>query len=231
MYLSIDLGISIIHRKASSAKVLDIADDHDSDHNILDDDVDPGDPDDDVDACAEDLEEEIHRAWLQQQVEDNAGREGGHQADGAQQGQASTNGLSCKLFRGGLLTRGAVLDMLAELAGFHHAPRGLMEAVVDIINLVVLDGGAPAPVIPNWKSYEAGMLRSTKHIRKKYFVCPNECKEGVTEWKGTVPPRCTACHKDIAITREEVPKWILRHLDVKESLAAVLAHPGKQQLT
>jgi len=191
MYLSIYLGISITHRKAS-AKVFDIADtdsctDHNSDHDLLDDDLNPGDLDDDVDAG--DLEEEIHRAWLQQQMEDNAGHGGGHQADGAKQGQASTNGLSCKLFRDGLLTRGAVLDTLTELAAFHHAPRALMEAVVDIINLVVLDGGAPAPVIPNWKSYETGMLRSTKHIRKKYFVCPDECKEGVTEWKGTVPPK------------------------------------------
>eukprot|EP00808_Paulinella_micropora_P016969 g62203.t1 len=188
---------------------------HDSDH----------DSDDDLDAG--DLEQEVRLAWLQQQVEDNL-REG-RLADGADEGELSTDGLSCKLFRNGLLTRDAVLDMLAELAAFHHAPRALMEAVVDIINLVVLDGGAPAPVIPGWQSFEKSMFRSTAHIRKKYFVCPNECKEGVSEWKGTVPPRCRACHKDIAITPEKTPQWMLRHLDVKESLAAMLAHPDVQR--
>eukprot|EP00808_Paulinella_micropora_P029847 g16701.t1 len=64
------------------------------------------------------------------------------------QEEVGGDGLQSALFPGGLLTRGAVLDMLAELAAFHHAPRDLMQGVVDILNLVALDGGTPAPVLP-----------------------------------------------------------------------------------
>eukprot|EP00808_Paulinella_micropora_P005604 g10655.t1 len=129
------------------------------------------------------------------------------------QEEVGGDGLQSALFPGGLLTRGAVLDMLAELAAFHHAPHDLMQGVVDILNLVALDGGVPAPVLPNWSSFVKSMERATKKIRKKYFIFPK---------------RCASCHEDISITPEEVPKWILRHLDVKESLDAVLAHPDVQ---
>jgi len=127
------------------------------------------------------------------------------------------------------------MDMLAETAAFHHASRALMEAVVHVINLVALDGGAPAPVLPQWLAFHKKVQRSTSRIRKKYFICPHGCKEGVSELNmklrasDRIPTRCTACHEDIKIAKEEVPQWILRHMDVKESLAAVLSHPGMLQ--
>lgn len=182
-----------------------------------------GDVEDSAFSCldSEEFEQDVRCAWLDQQAQEN------HGSSVVDNRARPENDLTCKLFRGGVLTRGAVMDMLAELQAFHHASRAMMSAVVDIINLVALDGGAPAPVVPKWKTFERSLHRSTQHIRKKYFICPNKCKEGVSEWKGSVPRRCTACGEDITITPEEVPKWILRHLDLKESLAAVLAHPGK----
>eukprot|EP00808_Paulinella_micropora_P025677 g6118.t1 len=123
-----------------------------------------------------------------------------------------------------------LLQFQEEVGGdaFHHAPRDLMQGVVNILNLVTLDGGAPAPVLPTWSSFVKSMERATKKSGKKYFICPHGCKEGVSKWTGSVPKRCASCREDISITPEEVPKWILRHLEVKESLDAVLAHPDVQ---
>jgi len=134
--------------------------------------------------------------------------------------------LGALLFRGGKLTRGSVLDMLTEAAAFHHASRHFMRTIVDIINLVALDGGAPEPILSSWDAHDKQMRRCTQLIAKKYFVCPYTCTTGCWPWTGQPPSRCTDCCQAITLQPHEIKQYMLRHFDLEASLAAILSHPG-----
>eukprot|EP00808_Paulinella_micropora_P000289 g33162.t1 len=181
----------------------------------------------------DDTDEDMYyeNAWYDQRLDGVGVGDGpGMHMPASQESAQDGHGLQALLFDdGGKLTLGAVLDMLTEVASFHHASRDLMQAVVDIINLVAMDGGAPAPVLPSWESHDKRMRRSTQHVAKKYFICPYNCTSGCWPWTGRPPRRCTTCRKRIIVEPENVKQYILHHFGVEASLDAVLSHPDARK--
>lgn len=132
------------------------------------------------------------------------------------------------IFPGGRLRLDSVLDLLVEHASEHNLSRKCMQGLVDIINLLLLDGGAADAVIPRWDTIDRRMRRQGQQAVKYYYVCPWECDSGCMEMKNSTdfPKYCISCGKRNRLTPTESKQFTLRHIDLGTQLRAVLKHPG-----
>jgi len=135
-----------------------------------------------------------------------------------------------KVWPRGVLTKAALLDMLAEQANFHNVSDAMMGGILDIINLLVLDGGATAPVMASWDAFRKMMDRKTAHVSSLYLLCPHGCREGAMSIKqvslSALPAICKHCREDIKLDKATLPQYVLRHFNVVDQLKAILQQPG-----
>jgi len=130
----------------------------------------------------------------------------------------------------GMLTRAAVLDLLAEQANFHGVSDAMMEGVLDIVNMLVLDGGAKTPVLSSWDAFKKMVDRRTAHVTSTYLLCPHGCRGGAMRLNSlnvrALPRTCSSCRGDIELDQKSLPQYVLRHFSVEEQLRSILQHPG-----
>ena len=140
-----------------------------------------------------------------------------------------TPSLRGKVWREGVLTKAAVLELLAEQGQFHQASTEMMAGVVDIINLLILDGGSQE-TLPRWDAVTKLLNRRTEHVESQYILCPQGCRDGVMEMKKGKPrPRvCVQCRQPLGLDSKSLPQYVLRHFSVTQQLRTMLTHPGEQ---
>eukprot|EP00808_Paulinella_micropora_P009248 g12763.t1 len=101
-------------------------------------------------------------------------------------------------------------------------PRGIL----DIVNMVLLDGGAKAPVIASWDAFRKMVDRRTAHVTSVYLLCPNGCRGGAMKLNSlnlrSLPRTCTFCRGDIKLDGKTLPQYVLRHFNVEEQLRSIL---------
>ena len=132
------------------------------------------------------------------------------------------------IFQEGRLRRDAVMDLLMEQACAHNLSRKCMDGFIDIINLIVLDAGADAPILPKWAAFDKRVTRAGKEVTRYYFVCPWECDTGCIpiDKPGEVPNFCSGCGAAVELSKEEAKQFTLRHFDMGVMLREILKHPG-----
>ena len=134
------------------------------------------------------------------------------------------------VFANGRLRRGTILDLLVEHASVHNISREAMQGIVDIINLLALDGGADAPILPSYAAFDKALVRAGKGVVEKYLICAHECDSGCMPYntKDALPNFCSACGKKMELEKGEVDEFLLRHFNVAKYLDIILSHPGVQ---
>ena len=131
------------------------------------------------------------------------------------------------IFSGGRLREAAVVDLLMEHAVAHNISQPGMQGFVDILNLLIVDGGAPDRVLKKWTSYDKAMIRAAASATSKYLVCPKECLTGCMPLQDGVPAFCSGCGCKITLrTKTDLDAYTLRHIDLGRQLQAIFMHPG-----
>eukprot|EP00808_Paulinella_micropora_P000076 g68150.t1 len=96
--------------------------------------------------------------------------------------------------------------------------------------MVLLDGGAKAPVIASWDAFRKMVGRRTAHVTSVYLLCPNGCRGGAMKLNSlnlrSLPRTCTFCRGDIKLDRKTLSQYVLRHFDVQEQLRSILQQPA-----
>eukprot|EP00808_Paulinella_micropora_P014047 g74943.t1 len=118
-----------------------------------------------------------------------------------------------KVWPRGVFTKAALLDMLAEQANFHNVSDVMMEGILDIINLLVLDGGATKPVMASWDAFRKMMDRRTAHKASL----------------GALPAIYKHCREDIKLDEKTLPQYVLRHFNVVDQLKTILQLPAARK--
>eukprot|EP00808_Paulinella_micropora_P000444 g65369.t1 len=138
-----------------------------------------------------------------------------------------------KVLPRGVFTKAALLDMLAEQANFHNVSDAMMEGILDIINLLVLDGGATEPVMASWDAFRKMMDRKTAHVSSLYLLCPHGCRGGALSISkaslGALPAICKRCREDIKLDKKSLPQYMLRHFNVVDQLKTILQLPAARK--
>ena len=135
--------------------------------------------------------------------------------------------LQGKVWSQGVLTKAAVLELLAEQGQFHNASSEMMAGVVDIMNLLLLDGGSEE-VLPDWDTVTKMLSRKTAGVESQYILCPKGCRDGMMLMKQGEPRPtvCVQCRQQLNLDRKSLPQFVLRHFSVVRQLQSILAHPG-----
>jgi len=165
----------------------------------------------------EDLEEDI----LQPQEEGKS-----RQCNIVAPGPASIQG---RIWTQGVLTKAAVLELLAEQGQFHQASREMMAGMLDIINLLILDGGSQE-TLPEWSTVTKMLDRKTASVESQYILCPKGCRDGLIEMKRGEPRPtvCVQCREPLDLDRQSLSQYVLRHFSVTQQLRTIFQHPGQQ---
>jgi len=168
----------------------------------------------------------LYDMWNSGELEEQVGQDAPPLA--ASYGRECTRQVDEKLvFANGYLRRGTILDLLVEQASAHNIPREAMEGIVDIINLIALDGGADEPILPSYAAFDKALIRAGKEVVEKYLICSKQCDGGCMPYrKGYIPNFCTACGETMDLTEDEVSQSLLRHFNVAKYLEIILCHPG-----
>eukprot|EP00808_Paulinella_micropora_P012749 g72488.t1 len=132
-----------------------------------------------------------------------------------------------KVWSQGVLTKAAVLELLAEQGQFHNASTEMMTGVVHIINLLLLDGGSEE-VLPDWGAVTKMLSRKTARVESQYILCPKGCRDGVMAMKHGEPRPtvCVQCRQRLNLDRKSLPQFFLWHFSVVQQLQSILPHPA-----
>jgi len=118
--------------------------------------------------------------------------------------------------------------MLAEQAHFHGASDEMMEGIVDIFNLLLLDGGCTVPLVASWKAFNTLLERRSAGVTSLYILCPHGCRDGATpmENAASLPRKCVGCKNAIQLRGRAAEAHVLRHFNVVQQMQAIFRHPG-----